>query len=190
MKILGIDEVGRGSLAGPLVVGAVVLNDYIPGLKDSKQLTRKQRTELTSEILNSADYAGLGWVDNNEIDTIGLTKALILAASRAIEKLDTQQLDQIIIDGSINFLPDLEVYTLVKADELIPAVSAASIIAKVARDDYMIKLDSSFPEYDFKNNVGYGTKKHVLAINSIGPCKYHRLSFQPMKSLRANYVNP
>ena len=186
MKILGIDEVGRGSLAGPLVVGAVVLNDYIPGLKDSKQLTRKQRTKLSKTILDQAYYAGLGWVSNNEIDKIGLVKALILASSRSITKLNIQQIDQIIIDGTINFLPDHEVYNLIKADQLIPAVSAASIIAKVARDEYMIQLDSCFPEYNFKNNVGYGTYEHLQAINSIGPCKYHRLSFQPMKSLITN----
>jgi len=183
MKILGIDEVGRGSIAGPLVIGAVVLDDYIPGLKDSKQLSRKQRTKLSSEILTKADCSGLGWVDNNEIDEIGLAKALLLASSRAIAKLNIQQVDQIIIDGTINFLPELNVYTLVKADNLIPAVSAASIIAKVARDEFMIKLDRYYPKYNFKDNVGYGTKQHLLAIKLYGPCKYHRLSFQPIKSL-------
>ena len=102
MKILGIDEVGRGSLAGPLVVGAVVLNDYIPGLKDSKQLTRKQRTKLSKTILDQAYYAGLGWVSNNEIDKIGLVKALILASSRSITKLNIQQIDNFVLCFLVN----------------------------------------------------------------------------------------
>lgn len=181
MLILGIDEVGRGSLAGPLVVGAVVLDLNIPGLKDSKLLSIKKRQSFSLDIYDKAKYCGLGWVSNIEIDDIGLSLALNLAASRSIAQLNFK-VDKIIIDGIINLLPNLESQTMIKADNLIPAVSAASIIAKVVRDNFMINLDSKFSEYGFKTNVGYGTKQHMLAINQYGPSPYHRLSFEPLKS--------
>jgi ribonuclease HII len=182
MLILGIDEVGRGSLAGPLVVGAVALDLEIKGLKDSKLLTKKRRENLANDIYLQAKYCGLGWASNQEIDSIGLTNSLKLAASRSVAKLSIK-IDKIIIDGVINLLPDYDSQLLIKADNCIPAVSAASIIAKVARDNYMISLEEVFPEYGFKTNVGYGTKNHLLAINKFGPTKYHRISFNPLKSM-------
>lgn len=177
--VLGIDEVGRGCLAGPLVVGAVSLKKDIPGLKDSKLLSRKQRDVLAIQIYQEAETATLGWVWPHEIDDIGLTKATTLAIKRALSLID-KTIDSIILDGNFNYLPDYpSVKTLVNADALIPSVSAASIIAKVARDNYMRSIAQYFPLYGFDLHVGYGTKIHLLAITASGPCSLHRLSFSP-----------
>jgi len=183
--ILGIDEVGRGPWAGPLVVGAVVLGSVpIEGLADSKKLTKKKREELNDVILREAAGHGLGWVSAKEIDSIGLSAALRLATVRAVEQVKTPY-QEIIIDGTINFLADTTkgryVSTLAKADHLIPSVSAASIIAKVARDNYMAKQDAVFPGYEFSRHVGYGTAIHRAAIAAHGITPLHRLSFAPLK---------
>ena len=150
--ILGIDEVGRGAWAGPLVVGACVLNDAkIDGLTDSKKLTKKNREKLNAQILDSSAVVGLGWVWADEIDEIGLSASLRLATNRAVKEVQLKcrtngvSFDEIIIDGTINFLKDTKlgnyVTTIKKADLLIPTVSAAAICAKVARDHYMYILD-------------------------------------------------
>jgi ribonuclease HII len=185
--ILGVDEVGRGSWAGPLVVGAVVLGgEIIEGLTDSKKLTKKQRVRLDIEIRKKAKGFGLGWVEPAEIDVIGLSKALNLATKRAIEQIKTPY-SEIIIDGTVNFLKETNkekyVTTIKKADLLIPCVSAASIIAKVARDDYMAKQDDKYKGYNFKNHVGYGTAAHSIAIDKFGVTKLHRMSFSPLKKI-------
>jgi ribonuclease HII len=182
--ILGIDEVGRGPWAGPLVIGAVVLGEKtIDGLTDSKKLTKKRRDELDVVIRAEASGYGLGWVHANEIDEIGLSAALILATKRAVEQVMTPY-HEIIIDGTINFLKDTAksqyVTTLKKADLLIPSVSAASIIAKVARDNYMIEQAEIYPEYKFESHVGYGTATHRAAIDKFGVTPLHRLSFAPL----------
>lgn len=187
--ILGIDEVGRGPWAGPLVVGAVVLGGVtIDGLTDSKKLTKKRREELDVIIREDASGFGLGWVDASEIDKIGLSDALILATKRAVEQVKAPY-HEIIIDGTINFLAGTSkgqyVKTLKKADLLIPSVSAASIIAKVARDNYMAEQDSVFPGYGFKSHVGYGTAAHRLAIESLGVTPLHRLSFAPLQKYKS-----
>ena len=183
--ILGIDEVGRGPWAGPLVVGAVVLGGVvIEGLTDSKKLTRKQRELLDIEIRQKALAIGLGWVEANIIDEIGLSKALVMATKQAVEQI-TVPYHEIIIDGLVNFLKDTNkgqyVTTMKKADLLIPCVSAASIIAKVARDNYMICQDKMYPGYGFKSHVGYGTLAHQSAIEKLGTTKLHRLSWMPLK---------
>lgn len=183
--ILGIDEVGRGPWAGPLVVGAVVLGGAdIAGLTDSKKLTKKRREVLDIEIREKALGFGLGWVEAGEIDEIGLSQALNLATRRAVEQIKVPY-HEIIIDGTINFLSETSkgqyVTTLKKADLLIPSVSAASIIAKVARDNYMVKQDEIYPGYGFKNHVGYGTAAHITAIDKLGVTILHRLSFAPLK---------
>lgn len=185
--ILGIDEVGRGPWAGPLVVGAVVLGGVeITGLTDSKKLSKKRREELDILIRESA-AVGLGWVPADEIDQIGLSAALVLATKRAVEKI-TVPYHEIIIDGTINFLAETTkgqyVTTLKKADLLIPSVSAASIVAKVARDNYMAEQDVVFPGYGFKSHVGYGTATHRAAIEQLGVTPLHRLSFAPLASYR------
>ena len=192
MTILGIDEVGRGPLAGPLVVGAVILpntkREWFAELNDSKKLTAKKREALNQLILAEA-VTSLGWVSAAELDQLGISQALRLATHRAVKSVQSlhTQFSQIIIDGTINFLSHtpLEPFssTLVKADAKIQAVSAASIIAKVARDHYMIDLKDKYPNYGFEKHVGYGTKSHVNAIYKYGLTDEHRKSFEPCKSL-------
>lgn len=186
--ILGIDEVGRGPWAGPLVVGAVVFAEgfTIDGLADSKRLTKKKRDQLDMLIREQALGYGLGWVYSNELDELGLAQALRVATIRAVEQI-TVPYQEIIIDGTINFLADTNkgwyVQTMAKADGLIPAVSAASIIAKVARDAYMAEQDAEFPEYGFGRHVGYGTAAHKQAIEQHGTTPLHRRSFAPITKL-------
>ncbi len=181
--ILGIDEVGRGAWAGPLVVGAVVLNEntIIRGLTDSKRLTRKQRGIIERQIRISAVAVGLGWVRSKEIDILGLSQALKLASRRAIQHMDHIKYASIIIDGTVAFLDDERVTLMKQADLLIPSVSAASVVAKVARDKYMASLDAIHPGYEFVNHVGYGTLKHRNAIKHFGVSSEHRLSFAPLR---------
>lgn len=184
--ILGIDEVGRGPWAGPLVVGAVVLGCEIDGLTDSKKLSAKRRVELAAEINEKAAAVGLGWVHAGEIDTLGLGPALYLACQRAVKEIDALGVayHEIIIDGTINLLKDTSkgayVTCMKKADLLIPAVSAASIVAKVARDEYMSQQSLAYPEYGFASHVGYGTARHIAAIEEYGVTPLHRLSFAPL----------
>lgn len=183
--ILGIDEVGRGPWAGPLVIGAVVLPDAftLSGLTDSKKLTAKKRAELDIVLRKQALGYGLGWVHADELDKIGLSAALRLATIRAVESVKVPY-HEIIIDGTINFLKDTSkgqyVTTLAKADALIPAVSAASIIAKVARDTFMAEQAVQYPDYGFEKHVGYGTALHRAAIEAHGVTSLHRRSFAPI----------
>ena len=189
--ILGIDEVGRGPWAGPLVVGAVILGGAeIEGLNDSKKLTKKRREALDEVIREQAAAWALGWVSAGELDDVGMSQALRLATRRAVKQIQSQckeknlAFDEIIIDGTVNFLADtaLERYVTVmaKADGLIPSVSAASIIAKVARDQYMTEQDVVYPGYGFASNAGYGVAKHRAAIERLGVTPLHRLSFAPL----------
>ena len=179
---MGIDEVGRGAWAGPLVIGAVILDSPVKGLKDSKLLTARRRLKLAEEIFNSAIFAGLGWAEAEEIDEYGLSAAHALACRRAVK--NSPDCKQIIIDGNFNYLSDhLNTICMIKADQTIPAVSAASIIAKVARDNYMAGLHTDFPLYNFLKNVGYGTKIHREALMTQGPTSHHRRSFEPIASL-------
>ncbi|MBR2600875.1 ribonuclease HII [Candidatus Saccharibacteria bacterium] len=203
MTILGIDEVGRGPWAGPLVIGAVVLPvglkfEWVDLLADSKKLTEKKREKLSSEILSkeareAGVLTGLGWVPAEELDEIGLSNALKLAARRAVGNLletsdgKSASFSEIIIDGTQNFLVGTEYETLVsvlpKADAKIREVSAASIIAKVARDNYMKDLATKYPEYGFEKHVGYGTAAHKTALEEFGPCPEHRRSFRPVAEI-------
>lgn len=183
--ILGIDEVGRGPWAGPLVVGAVVLGGrVIDGLTDSKRLSKKRREELDVQIRDQAAAYGLGWVSASELDEVGLAEALRLATRRAVEQIHAPY-HEIIIDGTINFLSDTAkgqyVTTIKKADLLIPSVSAASIVAKVARDRYMAEQDTVYEGYRFAQHAGYGTAVHRNAIEQFGVTPQHRLSFAPLQ---------
>jgi ribonuclease HII len=181
--IVGIDEVGRGCWAGPLVAGAVVLGEPIPGLKDSKKLSKAQRERLTKEIRDKALAIGLGWVWPAEIDRIGLTAAVTKAMREALEQIQINY-DDVIIDGHLNFLPDHpKTQAIIKADDTVPAVSAASIVAKVARDYYMAKASEKFPGYGFESHVGYGTAAHMTAIQKLGVCVQHRRSFKPIQKI-------
>ena len=189
--ILGIDEVGRGPWAGPLVVGAVILGGAeIDGLDDSKKLTKKRREALDVEIREKAAAWALGWVSAQELDDIGMSEALRLATRRAVEQIQAQcrqqnlAFSEIIIDGKVNFLcgTALERYVtaMAKADGLVPSVSAASIVAKVARDQFMVEQAAVYPGYGFASNAGYGVAKHRVAIERLGVTPLHRLSFAPL----------
>lgn len=176
--MIGVDEVGRGAWAGPLLVCAVRLNGLIDGLKDSKKLTAKKREQLTVEIKKTSDI-GYGWIEASQIDLVGLSAALRIATSAALKQISPLEDEAIIIDGSVNFAPSYKsVKTVVKADNLYPAVSAASIVAKVARDAYMTELAEKLPNYGFDRHVGYGTAVHASAIKLNGLCDEHRLSFR------------
>lgn len=187
--ILGIDEAGRGPWAGPLVVGAVVLGvAQIEGLDDSKKLTKKKRESLEKEIVAHASAYGLGWVSAKELDELGMSEALRLATRRAVEQIHVPY-HEIIIDGTVNFLAGTTkgryVTTMPKADALIPSVSAASILAKVARDRYMAEQDKIYPGYGFRQNAGYGVVAHREAIEYLGVTPLHRLSFAPLRKYRS-----
>jgi ribonuclease HII len=189
--ILGIDEVGRGCWAGPLVAGAVVLAGDIPGLADSKKLTKKRREILAKLIHEQAAGVGIGWVTAREVDQIGLTKAVQLAMLRAVKEVHANgaTYSEIIIDGNYNFFQNVQglqttdISTLVRADDSIPAVSAASIVAKVARDTFMTECAQKFPAYGFESNVGYGAPAHIAALKTHGICELHRKSYKPIQAL-------
>lgn len=186
--ILGIDEAGRGPWAGPLVMGAVVLGGAeIMDLNDSKKLNKKVREALEVEIHEKASAWALGWVSAKELDDIGMSEALRLATRRAVEQIHVPY-HEIIIDGTVNFLKGTAkgeyVTTLPKADALIPSVSAASIIAKVARDRYMADLDDAYLGYGFAKHAGYGVAAHRAAIERLGVTPEHRLSFAPLQKYR------
>lgn len=203
-QILGIDEVGRGPWAGPLVVGAVILGaafldsenstlrDAYLALDDSKRLTPIRRTALSEIILTHAAATGLGWVTAAELDRYGLSASLKLATRRAVKPIlaTKTHFDEIIIDGTVNFLQTTplrdRVTTLKRADHLVKEVAAASIIAKVARDQYMINLTQQYPGYGFEKHVGYGTAQHRAALAELGPCPEHRLSFRPLQAFAPN----
>jgi len=178
--IIGVDEVGRGCLAGPMVVGAVAIEPgAVKGLKDSKLLTAAQRNVLARAIRLHAEWIGIGWVSARTIDRLGLTAALKLAAERAVHSASFDH--EIIVDGIMKLVDRPNVSTLKKADQLIPAVSAASIIAKVARDTYMQTVDIVFPSYGFKQHVGYATPLHRRRITEYGVSPLHRMCFAPVR---------
>jgi len=179
MRTVGIDEVGRGCWAGPVVAGAVLLHQPVEGLRDSKVLTAKKRVELDVRIRANGEV-GLGWVWPEEIHEIGLTEAVRLAMRRALAEITTQY-DEVIIDGNSNYLPDVVgSRALIKADDLVPAVSAASIAAKVARDTYMQQIAAEYPAYGFEKHVGYGTAAHIAALELHGVTPLHRLTYKPI----------
>lgn len=186
---IGIDEVGRGPWAGPLLVSAVALDMDLSydGLRDSKKLTKKRRQIESIYIKQVALGIGLGWVNVNELDDLGMTKSLKLGARRAYNQLPLtvrNDANRLVIDGNINMLDSDQATVLIKADAKVQAVSAASIVAKVARDDYMARLSVIFPQYGFDRHSGYGTKAHAEALRQFGVIQgVHRLSFAPIKRL-------
>jgi ribonuclease HII len=185
MKIVGMDEVGRGCWAGPLVAGAVLLGDRIEGLRDSKKLSKARRETLDIQIREKAMGFGLGWVWPAEIDEHGLTWAVKTAMERAFAEINVDY-DEIIIDGNINyFQSNPKAKAVIKADDIVPAVSAASIIAKVARDNYMATLGEKYSGYGFASHVGYGTAAHISALKLLGVSDIHRKSYKPIKALFA-----
>lgn len=184
--IVGIDEVGRGCWAGPLLVVAAKLRDNqtLPeGLADSKQLTKLKREALLDPI-KTAFHLGEGWVQPEEIDEFGLTRAMKLGVSRALIALGVLTDDEIIMDGHINYCPTefLKVKTVIKADVTYPVVSAASIYAKVLRDTHMVRAAKFHPFYGFEKHVGYGTALHSQALKIHGVSKIHRKSYKPIQA--------
>ena len=173
--IAGTDEVGRGCLAGPVVAAAVILKEDIPGLTDSKKISPKKREFLADLILEKSFFA-YGVVSNNKIDKINILNASLLAMKRAILNLPVRP-SMVLVDGT--FKPDLDIpmRAIIGGDSSENAISAASIIAKVYRDNLMIKYDSIVPVYDLKGNKGYGTKKHLEALKNYGHCEIHRTTF-------------
>lgn len=183
--IIGVDEVGRGAWAGPLLVAAVQLPELLPdalsGLTDSKKLSKVQRERYAVAIHSLATYVGFGWVTAAEVDELGLTAAMRLACQRAVDGAPDAA---VIIDGHINYLSDRpDSSCQIKADRDVPAVSAASIVAKVARDNYMIELAATLPMYGFGSHVGYGTSVHLAALVKHGVSAQHRRSFKPVMEL-------
>ncbi|MBQ8055731.1 MAG: ribonuclease HII [Paludibacteraceae bacterium] len=176
----GCDEAGRGCLAGPVFAAAVILpNDFVcDELNDSKQLTEKMRYKLRPMIEEQAISWAVGIVTNEEIDSINILNASILAMHRAVDQL-SQVPQHLIIDGN-RFKPykDVPHHTVVKGDGKYMAIAAASILAKTYRDDFMNELAEKYPEYDWKSNKGYPTKKHRQAIEQYGPTPYHRMTFR------------
>ena len=179
--IVGVDEVGRGCLAGPVIAAAVVLKTNIHGLTDSKKLSKKKREELSSIIMQNS-YFSFGSASVEEIDSINILQASLLAMKRAIMNL-TIMPSQVLIDGLFAPHVDIETSTIIKGDEKIPEISAASIIAKVLRDNYMVYLDRIAFGYGFSKHKGYATKEHILALELLGPSIFHRFSFKPVCEL-------
>ena len=186
MIIAGVDEVGRGPLAGPVVAAAVILpgKSELSGtvLRDSKQLTEKQRYKLSAKIRRMSMAWFLGAASPFEVDSLNIHHATLLAMRRAIIGLTTLP-DFILVDGK--FLPDIKIpgRAVVGGDGLEEAISAASIVAKVYRDQYMKWVDRVFPGYAFARHKGYPTRAHLDALRLLGPCAVHRRSFAPVKAL-------
>ena len=176
--ICGIDEAGRGPLAGPVCAAAVILPEglEIPGLNDSKKLTDKKRRELFPIIEEQALAYGIGWASQEEIDDINILQATFLAMSRAVEQLNIRP-DLALVDGNRAPTLDLPVETVVKGDSLSASIAAASVLAKVSRDDVMLRMAEEYPGYGFEVHKGYGTKAHYEALRTFGPSPIHRRTF-------------
>ncbi|MBO4938306.1 MAG: ribonuclease HII [Oscillospiraceae bacterium] len=176
--ICGVDEAGRGPLAGPVCAAAVILPKHLqlPGLNDSKKLTDKKRRELYPLIKEQAIAWGIGFATHQEIDEINILQATYLAMERALEQL-TVKPDLALIDGNRAKDFGIPVRTVVKGDSLSANIAAASILAKVTRDDLMLQMAEEYPGYGFEVHKGYGTKAHYEALRSRGPCAIHRVTF-------------
>ncbi|MBS4027896.1 MAG: ribonuclease HII [Ignavibacteriales bacterium] len=177
-RIAGVDEAGRGPLAGPVIAAAVIFPKEISlkGINDSKKLSEKQREELFPKIFEKAFSVGVGTVDNIEIDSLNILNASLEAMKRAVENLSLRP-QHLLIDGNRYRSHGIPFTTIVKGDAKCFSIAAASIIAKVTRDKLMKELDEQFPVYGFAQHKGYPTKKHVEAIQKFGTCEIHRKSF-------------
>jgi ribonuclease HII len=184
--VAGVDEAGRGALAGPVSAGVVILpqDETLPqtlsGVRDSKQMTAKQREQWAEHILKTAVAAQVGFAEPAEIDELGIVPATRLAAMRALAQLSQAPghllIDHISIPGA-----GLPATSLVKGDCRSLSIAAASVLAKVARDALMVELDAQYPAYGFAGHKGYGTRQHRTAIEQLGPCKIHRMTFAPIR---------
>lgn len=176
--ICGVDEAGRGPLAGPVCAAAVILPEHleIPGLTDSKKLTDKKRRELFPLIQEQAVAYGIGLASQEEIDEINILQATFLAMERALSQLDVRP-DMVLIDGNRERDFGVPVQTVIKGDSLSANIAAASILAKVTRDNLMVELAKQYPQYGFEIHKGYGTKAHYEALRQYGASPIHRRSF-------------
>ena len=176
--VCGVDEAGRGPLAGPVCAAAVILPEHveIPGLDDSKKLSDKRRRELFPLIKENAIAYGIAFSDHREIDEINILQASLLAMERAIRMLDPVP-EVVLIDGNRAKDFGIPAETVVHGDSLSASIAAASILAKVTRDDYMVRMAEEYPQYGFEVHKGYGTKVHYAALEEFGPCSIHRNTF-------------
>lgn len=180
--VAGVDEVGRGCLAGPVVSAAVIIDqkssslEFIKELNDSKKLSKIKRNELEKLISDNFEF-NYSFVDNNKIDEINILQASILSMDESIQKLKSKP-DHLLIDGNRFKKYDIEYSLIIKGDSISYSIAAASILAKVRRDKYLIDImDKEYPEYEFSKHKGYATKRHIELLKKYGPCKYHRLTF-------------
>ena len=186
--ICGVDEAGRGPLVGSVVAGAVVLdpNQPIIGLRDSKKLSPARREQLYAEIMQKARAWGIGQASPSEIDTLNILQATMLAMRRAIEALSERLGEwpsKALIDGNRCPILPIASEAIIKGDAKEPAISAASIIAKVTRDQQMQALHTQYPQYGFNQHMGYPTEAHMHALKQYGPCEEHRRTFSPVRDL-------
>lgn len=182
--IAGVDEAGRGPLAGPVVAAAVILDELHPiaGLNDSKKLSARRREQLFDEIRAKALCFSVAEASVEEIDSLNILQATLLAMRRAVEGLRLKP-GKVLVDG--NRLPVLDVVAeaIVQGDALVPAISAASILAKVTRDRWCAEVDALYPQYGFATHKGYGTVEHMAALRAHGACPLHRTSFAPVRAV-------
>jgi len=185
--ICGVDEAGRGPLAGPVYAAAVILGpDFdTEGLRDSKKLSETKRYSLAADIKKNALAWSVGICSASEIDEINIHQATLLAMKRAIEGLNGYTSIKVMVDGLFCPQVDFPCEAIVKGDDKVAEISAASIIAKTERDLKMIEIDKIYPGYQFKKHKGYPTKLHIEMIKSEGLCEYHRKSFSPIKEMLA-----
>lgn len=181
--IAGVDEVGRGPLAGPVAAAAVILpkDFYLPGIDDSKKLTEKKRTEYDEIIRRDAIAVSVAMIDAAEVDSINIYEATKKAMKAAIASLPSNP--EVLLVDAMKLETPYIVESIIKGDAKSVSIAAASIVAKVARDSLMKKISAEFPEYGLENNMGYGTKEHILAIQKHGITPYHRKSFAPVKEM-------
>jgi ribonuclease HII len=191
--VVGIDEAGRGPLAGPVVAGACVIqskDQVVPTVRDSKKMTEKQRNEAFDLIQEKSTAFGVGIVSAKDIDEIGIQKAVLKAMQIALEVVETKldsKADYLIVDGmNVSLIPHYKMERIKAGDLYHYSIAAGSVLAKVTRDRLMVKYDEKFPKYGFVNHVGYGTKMHMEALQKYGPCRIHRRSFKPVAKLVYN----
>ena len=184
MRTAGVDEAGRGPLAGPVIAAAVILaeGNRIAGLADSKLLSERYRERLAAEIQDQAVACSIGRADHGEIDRLNILNASLLAMQRALAGLAVAP-ERVLVDG--NRCPDCRypVSAIVQGDQTEPCISAASILAKVCRDQEMLEMEQKYPGYGFARHKGYPTRQHLRALSELGPCPIHRRSFRPVGQL-------
>jgi len=182
--IVGIDEAGRGPLAGPVVAASVIIEEkYLSEkINDSKKISQNIRQILYEEILQNALKYSIGIVSSNEIDKLNIHNATLKAMKKSFDAINCNDC-KVYVDGLFAPHIDANCITIKHGDRLVPIISAASIVAKVTRDKIMLEIDREYPEYDFKKHKGYPTKKHIEMIKKYGICKYHRKTFKPISLL-------